>query len=584
VSICGIVCSIRRASGLIADRRTRRGTSGGQGLDFHEGRQLIEQRSSITVPVEAPGTPESVAAAATPASISSRVLTAVRTATIEQKFIALLLILFVAKGVIVTFVHIPFSGHDEVMHYAYLEYVAESHRVPVLPDLIEWREARDATGQDTHDKAPESLWPYCRYTTQDWNISCEKYDSPNWAASMGQDFFPMGWVYTANHPPLYFLIMTPVYWMTDGMSIEGQLYALRLAALPFGLLTVLFAFLTVRTLFPRDRFLAMTVPAFVAFQPQISYEGAMLNNDILAIAFTSIVIYLLARGLKARFPIGTVALIGFFYGLAILSKNTSLTTGGIIAFAMILGLGIRNWREWMAKGAIAAGITGLMVWPWYVFMYRTYGDFTALSRIRELQYWNYGGNINHPTIWDQLADEEFFWLRWRETWGEFGWRLIRLDDSLLRLLMWVSIGATIGIAVWAVRLYLTGHEIAGAKDEEEAAAIAARSESVFALERWQVVGVLTMGVTCIVAYVAILQFGTTFSLTQARYYFPAIVPAAILFMLGLRAIIPRRWLSYGQLGVFVSLVMLTVVIYSAYVLPHQANHGKTTEQINPFYK
>ncbi len=501
----------------------------------------------------------------------------------------MLLLLFVAKGVLITFVHDPFSGHDEVMHYAYLEYVAVDHRLPVIPVIAEWQEAERTNEDYPYDMAPDKLWEYCRYTTGDWNVGCDGRETPVWNAYWPpeQANYMLGWVYTANHPPLYYLYLTPFYWLTDGLSIETQLYAFRLATLPFGLLTVLFAFLTVRTLFPRDRFLAVTVPAFVAFQPQISYEAAMLNNDIAAIAFTSAVVYLLAKGLKTGFPIRTVVLIGFCYGLAVLSKNTSLTTGGIVAFAMIFGLGVRNWRQWLAKGALAAGITALMIWPWYLFMYRTYGDFTGLSRIRELQYWNYASG-ELPTIWSQLTSQRFFWSRWRETWGEFGWRLIPLGEvgswPLLRALLWITIVAMIGIAVWAIRFHRVNRAMLRATNEVEARSIAQRSESIFVLERWQMVGVLTMGVTCALAYAAILQFGTTFSLTQARYYFPAVVPASILAMLGLRALIPRRWLSYGQVGVFGSLVVLTVIIYSGYVIPYWSSADQLYVEIDPLFR
>ena len=85
---------------------------------------------------------------------------------------------------------------------------------------------------------------------------------------------------------------------------------------------------------------------------------------------------------------------------------------------------------------------------------------------------------------------------------------------------------------------------------------------------WQVTGVLTMGVACVVAYYAILQFGTTFSLTQARYYFPAIIPAAILVMLGVRSWFPARWLPWVQTAVFLALVLLNLIIYTAYVIPY----------------
>jgi 4-amino-4-deoxy-L-arabinose transferase-like glycosyltransferase len=509
-------------------------------------------------------------------------------AVVERRFIVLLLLIVLAKGIILTFVHAPYSGHDEVAHYAYLQMVAEEGRIPVLPELAEWREVYRDDGEYSHDRIPGEFWDYCRRATIDWSPGCQDprfENQPIYAMSLAGDYFPTGWIYTANHPPLYYLLMSPVHWLTSDLSIEGQLYALRLAAIPFGLLTVVMAWLTVRTLFGGERFLTLMVPTFVAFQPQISYEAAMLNNDILAIAFTSVVVYGLVRGLKQGFPIGTVALIGFFYGLAILSKNTSLTTGGIIAFAMVFGIGARRWREWLAKGTLAAGVAAAMVWPWYLYLWRTYGDFTGLARIRELQYWNYDGS-ERPTVWAQLVSKRFFFMRWRETWGEFGWRLIPLGDPeardwwLLRVLLLVSMLAALGIAVWAIRLQRRQHAMLATGDHRPVTA----PDPILDLQRWQVVGVLTMGMTCLLAYFAILQFGTTFSLTQARYYFPAIVPAAILFVLGLRAVIPRRWLTVAGAGLLLGLAILNVVIYTAYVLPYWSTVGVDPLNLPQFYR
>lgn len=545
-----------------------------------------ESQSNAVIPSDRAG---QVAANRGPAraSLTSRVAANVRSATLEQKFLVILLMLFLVKGVVIAFVHPPFSGHDEVAHYAYLQFVAEDRRLPVIPDIGDWRTERDATNiSEPHDKMPPQLWKYCRFVTRDWDPGCAgetPKETAVYAMTLSGEFYPTGWVYTGNHPPFYYLIMTPIFWMTDGASPETQLYALRLAALPFGMLIVLFAYGTVRTLFPRDRFLALMVPAFVAFQPQISYEAAMLNNDIVAIAFTSAVIYLLTLGLKRRFPLRLCLLIGFCFGLAMLTKNTAAVSGAVIALAMILGLGVRNWRQWLPKGALTASVAGLMVWPWFLYMYRTYGDVTALGRIGELQYWNYDAGAL-PTVWDQLFSTSFFLQRWSETWGEFGWRLIPLSDYLQRVLLWMTVVGTAGIAVWALRFWQVQKPILRQDDPAAAATLRSRAESIFDLERWQVVGVVLMGVTCIVSYYAILQFGTTFSLTQARYFFPAIVPAAILLMLGFRSLFPRNWLPYVQTVMFLAMVGLTVVIYSGYVIPYWESAGKLYREIDPFFR
>ncbi|MGN6030935.1 MAG: glycosyltransferase family 39 protein [Thermomicrobiales bacterium] len=502
-------------------------------------------------------------------NVLARAWSAVLAASVERKFITILLLIFLAKGVAISFIHVPFSGHDEVAHYTYLEIVATEHRMPIIPDLKEWQAAYQANGTDTADRMPAKLWPYCQFVTRDWNFcSLPQCDEPCYLQNLPPDYQigPNGWVYTANHPPLYYIVMTPLYWLSDGWSLTNQLYLLRLAAIPFGMLTVLFSYLAVRTLFPADRFLAFTVPAFVAFQPQISYEAAMLNNDILAIAFTSGVVWLVILGLKKRFPVWNVLLIGFLYGLAMLSKNTSATAGAIIAFAMIAGLGWKHWKAWLPKGALAAGVAGLLVWPWYLFMWTTYGNFTALPQIRQLQWWNYT-NGEHPTIWSQLSSRRFFWARWGETWGDFGWRLIPLSDTLLRVLFWIALAGVVGLGIYAIRFWRAQQPILAADTDEEAAAIAAKADATLGIERWQVVALVTLGISCVLAYFAILQFGLTFSLTQARYFFPAITAGSILMMLGLRSWFPAKWLPWVQVAIFVGLLILNLVIYSEYVVP-----------------
>lgn len=505
-------------------------------------------------------------------NVLARAWAAILAASVERKFITILLLIFLAKGIAISFIHVPFSGHDEIAHYTYLETVATEHRVPVIPDLAEWQATYEANGTDTADRMPAKLWPYCQFVTRDWGFcgdpKCEEPCFLQYIPDGNNNYGigPNGWVYTANHPPLYYIVMTPLFWLSDGWSLTNQLYLLRLAAIPFGMLTVLFSYLAVRALFPTDRFLAFTVPAFVAFQPQISYESAMLNNDILAIAFTSGVVWLVILGLRKRFPVWNVLLIGFLYGLAMLSKNTSATAGAIIAFAMIAGLGWKHWKAWLPKGALAALTAGLLVWPWYLFMWTTYGNFTALRQIRQLQWWNYT-NGEEPTIWSQLSSKRFFWNRWGETWGDFGWRLIPLSDTLLRVLFWIALFGVVGLGIYAIRFWRAQRPILAAATDEEAAAIAAREDSTLGIARWQVVALVTLGLSCVLAYFAILQFGLTFSLTQARYFFPAITAGSILMMLGIRSWFPARWLPWVQVAIFVGLLVLNLVIYSEYVVP-----------------
>lgn len=527
--------------------------------------QATDHHASSATPAHdglpAPGT--STATSLASEGLVSRAVASVRGARFDQRFMVILLVLFAAKGVIFTFAFPAFSGHDEVAHYAYMRVLMEEGRLPLVPDPYAFSEEYAAGEDPEFDQIPDYFQRYQRYTTADWwNDDTRVVRTVTYL----DDYLPAGWIYTANHPPLYYLLMAPVWEITATQSEETQLHAFRLAAIPFGMLTVLFAYLTVRRLFPRDTFLAVTVPTFVAFQPQIAYEAAMLNNDIVAIATTSACLYLIVVGLQNRFTVGLCSWLGLALGLALLSKSTAVIVMPVIAIAMILRLGWRNIFEWVPKGALVLGVAAIVSAPWYLYMLRTYGSISALDWILKLQWWNNQDGVTR-SITDQLLDRDFAWMRWKETWGEFGWRLIPLNDTLLRVLFWTSVLAVVGLVIWAVLTILLRIRVRRAS-LARARALIANSDPIINPTRAQLIGVLAMVVTCVVAYYAVLQFGKTFDLTQARYYFPAVNAAAILLMLGFRMLTPVRWLPYMQTLIFIGLFWLNVLIFSSYVIPY----------------
>jgi hypothetical protein len=94
-----------------------------------------------------------------------------------------------------------------------------------------------------------------------------------------------------------------------------------------------------------------------------------------------------------------------------------------------------------------------------------------------------------------------------------------------------------------------------------------RGDPVMRPEPWQTNALIVLVLTCIVAYLAVVQFGTSFALSQARYYFPAVNAGALLLMLGLRTLLPGRARPTAQGVVFGALVLLNIVILTGYVLP-----------------
>jgi peptidoglycan/LPS O-acetylase OafA/YrhL len=91
---------------------------------------------------------------------------------------------------------------------------------------------------------------------------------------------------------------------------------------------------------------------------------------------------------------------------------------------------------------------------------------------------------------------------------------------------------------------------------------------VRSLEGWQVSAIGVIVLAALISYGAMLQFGTQFALTQARYFFPAINAFAILLLVGLRTLLPTAWLRGAQATVVAALILLNVLIYTQYVIPY----------------
>jgi len=465
-----------------------------------------------------------------------------------------LLLLFVLKQMLLVLVFPPFTGHDEVAHFSYIRTVATEHRIPIIPELDEWRAAINAGTKPPGDYFDNDLYPYCRYAL-DW--LCAPEYAP-WAANPPHaigDLFPSGWQYAANHPPLYYILAAPFYRLTEGIGLGVQLRLLRLLAIPFGLLVVFGTYLIARTLFPRSGFIAITAATFIAFQPQLSYEAAMVNNDITVIGIGAVFLALLIRGIRDRFPWRLTIWLGVILGVMFLFKSTAIVFAGLTAIAMIVGIGPRQFKIWIPKGAAAAAIALGMASPWYIFLYRTYGNFDALDQVAALQdRWTYPPG-EAPTIFSQLFSGGFVASRWNEIWGEFGWRRIPLDTIMLWIIGVACILCAVGLVLYTVKLATQRkmNRVDGSVDHPVA---------------WQLWGLGLLVLATIVGYAAILQFGLRFKLTQARYFFPVMPAITVLFAIGLRTLIPERYRLYGQVALVAIMIGFNIYLYSAYVIPY----------------
>jgi 4-amino-4-deoxy-L-arabinose transferase-like glycosyltransferase len=434
------------------------------------------------------------------------------------RIVAALIIFAFVRQLILVAAYPPFQGHDEVGHYGYLWTMEHFGRLPTLDDNL-----------------PVVLDPYSSFTL-------------NWPA-----------VYTANHPPGYYLLAFPIMKLagTDSAAdLLPRLYALRLASILPYLLTIWFTYRLATAIFPRDNFLALTAPAAIAFAPQISFEGAIINNDILSICWGSLLLLLCALALRRGLSVWRALGLGVALGLGLLIKATLTIFLPLAALVALYSRWPRPWGAirtrayWRATLGTAAALalpTLAIPAPWYAFLYRTYGDFSAFAAIPRLQQdWN----VPAGTFGELLTSKDFHLERIREYFGYFGWKLIPLTVPQTNAIYGGLILCGAGMLVGIVRLGW----------------LAAR-------RGWRPSGPQVAGGTLIVAanvvmYGAMIYFGTMFLLTQARYIFPVAAASALLAMLGLRAFLPERALRPATALTIAALAAFDLWLLLGGVLPY----------------
>jgi 4-amino-4-deoxy-L-arabinose transferase-like glycosyltransferase len=469
---------------------------------------------------------------------------------VARRFLSGLLCLFALQQLLIVLIFPPFSGHDEVAHFDYARLLAQEQRLPRIPDLDEWRAALAAGDATPGDFLRSDLYEYCLFTLEWW--PCEPDNPalasspPYEAVSAGGDRFPIAWQYAANHPPLFYAIAAPVQAVIDGQGLGLQNRILRMLAIPFGLLAVAGTFALARQLTPRRGFVPVAAATMLAFQPQFAYSAAIFNNDVTVIAVGAWLLTMLAIGIRSGFTRNRVIGLGCLLGIGLLFKGTAIVFAPVIAVALVTGAGWRNVRGWLPKGATIAVIGFGLAAPWYFHLWRSYGSLDALDPVEHLQsLWNYPDGA--PSFAALLTDGGFVARFWREAWGGFGWRRIPFEDGLLLAIGVACLVCLIGVVIDARRILRKSDS---GRDRD-----AVRQRIVL----------LTLPV---ISYLAVIEFGTTFELAQARYTFSALPAVAVLMALGLSAIAPTTWRPYALVGLVAANIALTIFVYSAYVIPY----------------
>lgn len=308
--------------------------------------------------------------------------------------------------------------------------------------------------------------------------------------------------YEGHQPPLYYLLLAPVY-----RASAGSLLALRLGSALLGALLVLCAGLAAWEYFQPQLPLALAAAAFVAFIPQHVAMLASVNNDALAELWMMLGFWLLLRS-AATPNTRNYWLLSLVLGLAFITKAT--------VYILLLPALLALWLDWRAgRSTPAASIAKLL--PalllgglWWARNAAVYGwpDVLGLQRHAAVV-------VGQPRTADWLAQfgaaqfmRRLLATTFNSFWGQFGWMSAPMSGAIYALLGLLC--AAICAGLWLGR------------------ASAATSKNT--LRQRQHMLLLAGAAGTLLAF---LYYNLSFVQHQGRYLFPALLPLAIVATHGL---------------------------------------------------
>jgi 4-amino-4-deoxy-L-arabinose transferase-like glycosyltransferase len=335
---------------------------------------------------------------------------------------------FVALTSIYSLIVPLFEGPDEIWHYAFADHLANGGGLPVfdvtqpatflrngahpplyyamIAALIAPIDRSDFPAEYRFNLASPKITPGASGT------------SPNLLIHTAREDFPF-----------------------HNTALAGHLA--RLVSIALGVLTVVGVFYVARRLLRDDR-LALIATAFVAFIPQFVYGSALVNNDALAAASATWLLYALLRLMDdSRWRWALVS--GLLLGITLLSKIGMIAVLPLPALALL----IVRWRSrhvsrlttYFLRGLLIYAIAALIAGWWYWRNFTLYGDPLMWH---EWQVLTGTGRIP-PTPIDFLHDMiGFFGLFW----ADFS---LRVDRTLWPIFGVIVIAVTVGLIRRAIK-------------------------------------------------------------------------------------------------------------------------------------
>ena len=484
----------------------------------------------------------------------------------EWGLVALLVFIMLVKGVLWSLAFPLWQGPDEDDHYAVIQFIAETGRLPdeadvFLPDEVALSRALADVGRIPY--APEQRQAFSQTAVGPNEAAFATLPSESRASTELQATGKL-----MHATPFYYVVAAAVYRLFDQGDLLYRAQVQRILAVVVGAPLVVVAYLITRLLFPHDAAMRLTIPTLVAFHPMITEITAVVSVDGLLILCYSLLIYLSLRLLQSGLDWRLGLAMGVVFSVGLLTKPTLNGYAPVIALLVVYDWWRgRERRQAILIGTLVMGLAILIPAGWW--MQRSYrinqGDLFYFNPVIEGHRIVTNPLYNYPFLAHMFDYYHSVWGGIFTTWwAHFGW----LDTALppwvyffLRGLTFLAIGGLVYRLLRGTR-----RRGEGATGRGGDAATGRPGEQLLP---WGMMAVAILLPVFLLQYYD-LSFWHTYGLgrgLQGRYWLGTVIPMLIFFVAGLLAWLPTRWHAAAHLALRFGIILLNFVSLLGYILP-----------------
>lgn len=238
-------------------------------------------------------------------------------------------IFIVVRGILYLCILPPFEGWDEYQHVAYIQYLIEKNKAPLIDQAVV---SRNLLARLAAYPQPQRMVDQIRSTGA---RNYESFYNSN-SEILFNNNHPDISLYQAQHGSLYYQIVRPLFILSGGINdLSQSISVLRFVNLLFVVFALMACFWFIHQI-TEDHIQAALLMIVLACQPLYLINGCRVANDALAIALGTVVIILaLQKNWYNRKLL--ILLISFFLGLAIWIKMTNLSLGLFVLLTLLFG-------------------------------------------------------------------------------------------------------------------------------------------------------------------------------------------------------------------------------------------------------